>query len=1581
MKHPKKEEVKTATSDSQKSEDKVVSSSTTETSKPEVAVPSASTAVAERTVADTSDSSVQEPAGEVVEAPSKESLQVSLPVVENASQTLVDTESLQASVDSLSNIDKVTESLQAAYVTTGNRPTRSRFRAVATGTDQNTPPFDISEAIHKPGTDMQRQGYQGKAWLYRDDTLDGTNANSKMLGGVKVYIQWVNGKGFVSPVYYSTTNEDGTFVIDLSEPVVDASGTSHSFQMAGDTKFAIRTWVENPDPAKYNIIQHGDKTYGFHTRTNRKNESWDFTAGVNRIVNSHVILQEKPFTESWLAKPKAEWSEAETVSGEWPESGNYGTLRGNVWYENGDAPGTLANQWIQGGTLPQDKGDQNATGVKVVASYVNDEVARLFDAWKNDNKNYTLDDFAAAQKQIVADYQAANGVGSHIAETVVGVVKADGSYYIPFKGLYGVSRTQQNSGLRISWKISDEEYGKVVSDADVDHNALMKWNGTIGQKHRHINSDYVYAFPLADDYAVWSNNYQTNMFQSTADTLTGAQPAANNFWQNFAILAQQPNHDVLVYDTTDNKATPGTTVESTTSGLMPNRDYQIQWFKNGEPIGAPVTVTADADGRASSVPITVEPDLSAPAVYTSGVFLQGVSTSDISTALALDSFVADVAKQADTLEPKYEDKNVVPGTPATSTPALTDKDGNPATAPAGTKFAIAPDFTAPEGYTVAIDENTGVVTVTAPASPTATTAETVEVPVVVTYPDASVDQVKANFYLDTDGDNTPDKDDADDDNDGIPDTNEGTDGTNPKDPNSAAASITPIDDQTVEQGSPIKDVPVAAQKVPTGGSLKVEGLPEGVSFDPTTNTISGTPTTAGESTVTVTVLDKEGNPVKDAQGNPVTEEFKITVTEATKAADTLEPKYEDKNVVPGTPATSTPALTDKDGNPATAPAGTKFAIAPDYTAPEGYTVAIDENTGVVTVTAPASPTATTAETVEVPVVVTYPDASVDQVKANFYLDTDGDNTPDKDDADDDNDGIPDTNEGTDGTNPKDPNSAAASITPIDDQTVEQGSPIKDVPVAAQKVPTGGSLKVEGLPEGVSFDPTTNTISGTPTTAGESTVTVTVLDKEGNPVKDAQGNPVTEEFKITVTEATKAADTLEPKYEDKNVVPGTPATSTPALTDKDGNPATAPAGTKFAIAPDYTAPEGYTVAIDENTGVVTVTAPASPTATTAETVEVPVVVTYPDASVDQVKANFYLDTDGDNTPDKDDADDDNDGIPDTNEGTDGTNPKDPNSAAASITPIDDQTVEQGSPIKDVPVAAQKVPTGGSLKVDGLPEGVSFDPTTNTISGTPTTAGESTVTVTVLDKDGNPVKDAQGNPVTEEFKITVTEPEKEADRNEPAPVVQTVKVGDQVDPAKSISNVDELPKDAKITFETPVDTSQPGDQQAMVVVTYPDGSEDKVPVTVKVEENPKQADTNEPAPVVQTVKVGDQVDPAKSISNVDELPKDAKITFETPVDTSQPGDQQVMVVVTYPDGSEDKVPVTVKVEENPTQAATNEPAPAEQVVKVGETPSAEESISNLAELPADTKVEFETPVDTSQPGDKPAMVVVTYPDGSQ
>ena len=190
-------------------------------------------------------------------------------------------------------------------------------------------------AIYSPGDPTAKQTYSGKAWL---DTsrggLDGMGKDSTPMAGVKVYLQWVNGNGYVSKIYYTTTNADGTFAIDLSDP----NGLEQSkFVLAGDGKFAIRTWVQNPDPEKYSIVQAGDKIYGFHTRLNRKNESWDFTAGINRIVNSMVIFQEKMGLEDWLVKPEDQWEMPPNVDGSWPsDRGLSGAVTGWVWYENGE---------------------------------------------------------------------------------------------------------------------------------------------------------------------------------------------------------------------------------------------------------------------------------------------------------------------------------------------------------------------------------------------------------------------------------------------------------------------------------------------------------------------------------------------------------------------------------------------------------------------------------------------------------------------------------------------------------------------------------------------------------------------------------------------------------------------------------------------------------------------------------------------------------------------------------------------------------------------------------------------------------------------------------------------------------------------------------------------------------------------------------------------------------------------------------------------------------------------------------------------------------------------------------------------
>ncbi|WP_247929094.1 YPDG domain-containing protein, partial [Streptococcus mitis] len=783
------------------------------------------------------------------------------------------------------------------------RPRRARAAALNPENAVSTRAFDSEiqnaaqkTAIYSPGVWDQKQGYQGTALLYRHGSVsDPEQKDAKPLGGVNVYLQYVTGKGFVSPVYKTTSQEDGRFVFDLSKPAANRLGATGEFKLAGDPDFAIRTWAENPDPKKYNVIKAGDQRTGFHTRLVRINEGWNFTAGINRIENGQVLLQEKPNSEDYLLKPEAERETGDLSDGQFSRKGNYGVIGGSVWYDLRDPMGSDARMY------KKDSYDINATGVKVAASYVNDEVTNLFDNWKKEHKNYKLDDFKAAQAEIIKAYEAEHGKGSHIAETVVAPVDKDGNYRIPFRGLYGVSSTQANTGLKISHKVSDEEFGKLVKDEDLDNNSLLKWNGTIGQKHRHINADYVYTTVLVDNYAIWSNNYQSNMFEKTSylDYVAPAGPVLpvgqNAFNTNFALVAPQPMHDVLVYDNDKNFAKPGNTAESTTGGLMPSREYQIRWFKNGQPIGEATTVTSTAEGTAQSVPLTVPTDLDKTAIYTSGVFLQGDNTNNLQSALALDSFTAVPAEETDKYTPEYADTLVTPGTPATVTPTFKGKDNAATKAPEGATYSIPSTFMAPEGYTVTIDPSTGAITTTAKPG---TTVEEVDVPVTVTYSDKSTDSVTAKFKLDTDGDKIPDVTDEDDDNDGVNDTDETTDGTNTKDPNSIASKITPIDDQTGVVGKEITPVTVTVEKVPTDGSVKVEGLPDGVSYDPATKQITGTPTTEGESEVTVTVLGKDGNPVKGADGNPVTETFKFTVTKAPTQADenTPTPKEQTVNV-------------------------------------------------------------------------------------------------------------------------------------------------------------------------------------------------------------------------------------------------------------------------------------------------------------------------------------------------------------------------------------------------------------------------------------------------------------------------------------------------------------------------------------------------------------------------------------------------------------------------------------------------------------------------------------------------------------
>ncbi|MDK7102877.1 Rib/alpha-like domain-containing protein, partial [Streptococcus mitis] len=125
--------------------------------------------------------------------------------------------------------------------------------------------------------------------------------------------------------------------------------------------------------------------------------------------------------------------------------------------------------------------------------------------------------------------------------------------------------------------------------------------------------------------------------------------------------------------------------------------------------------------------------------------------------------------------------------------------------------------------------------------------------------------------------------------------------------------------------------------------------------------------------------------------------------------------------------------------------------------------------------------------------------------------------------------------------------------------------------------------------------------------------------------------------------------------------------------------------------------------------------------------------------------------------------------------------------------------------------------------------------------------------------------------------------------------------------------------------PADSKYSVDEKGNLTITYPDGSKDKIAAAYLVNPAPTDADKNTPTAKPQTVNKGTTPKAEDSIGNIKDLPKGTKVAFKAPVDTATPGEKDATVVVTYPDGSNEEVPVKVTVKA-PSSAPTTPTAPA-------------------------------------------------------
>ena len=279
-----------------------------------------------------------------------------------------------------------------------------------------------------------------------------------------------------------------------------------------------------------------------------------------------------------------------------------------------------------------------------------------------------------------------------------------------------------------------------------------------------------------------------------------------------------------------------------------------------------------------------------------------------------------------------------------------------------------------------------------------------------------------------------------------------------------------------------------------------------------------------------------------------------------------------------------------------------------------------------------------------------------------------------------------------------------------------------------------------------------------------------------------------------------------------------------------------------------------------------------------------------------------------------------------------------------------TVVEGVP-QIVPVDENNKQPNPENSIDKTeyPEGSTFEYDPKSPVDT-TKPGDYTVNVIVKDKEGNPIAEVPSTVrVVESYPQFVPV---DKDKKQPA-------VKGSIDPKA-------FPKDTEFTYETPVDTTTPGEKDVVVVAKIGDKVIAKIPAKVMVVEPKTQ--------YVPVDKLNKQPDASKSI-DPEQYPDGVTFKYKTPVDTTTPGEKDV--VVEAKDG-EDKlveVPAKVKVVEGKEQLIPVNPIEKPQV-RDNITPSDYPEGSTFEYKVPDGQKE---PFDATTVGDKPVTVVVKDKNG--
>ncbi|SQE73114.1 Rib/alpha-like domain-containing protein [Staphylococcus simulans] len=506
------------------------------------------------------------------------------------------------------------------------------------------------------------------------------------------------------------------------------------------------------------------------------------------------------------------------------------------------------------------------------------------------------------------------------------------------------------------------------------------------------------------------------------------------------------------------------------------------------------------------------------------------------------------------------------------------------------------------------------------------------------------------------------------------------------------------------------------------------------------------------------------------------------------------------------------------------------------------------------------------------------------------------------------------------------------------------------------------VTVNPQPQNDKYEPTAGEITkpyGTATTEDEVKGKVSVPDfpKEGDqPIITVDTTKVPDgktsgefEVPVTVTYPDKTTDTVNVKVTVGPKDSDTYEPTTQPITKPFGQGTTEQEVKDKVTVPNFPADKGTPiVTVDDSTKV--------PNGQTPGTFDVPVTVTYPDGTKDYVTVKVTVNPQPQN---------------DKYEPTAGEITK------PYGTPTTPEEVKEKVSVPDFPKDGGKVV-------------VTIDDPTTVPSGNASGVFEVPVTVTYPDgtKDHVTVKIVV-TPQPENAKYEPVSKDIEKPYNQPTTVNEIV---NQV----TVPDYPTTGNQPKVTVDNPAlipDGKVPGEYEVPVTVTYPDGTKDHVTVKVVVTPQPEN-DKYEPVskdiekPYNHPTTVNEIVNQV----TVPDYPTEGnqpKVTVDNPAlipDGKVPGEYEVPVTVTYPDGTKDHVMVKVTV--GPKASDVFEPV-AGKVEKPYGTPTTIEDVVSKVNVPGYSKVDdpYKVTVDNpsvlpngNTPGVYDVPVTVTYPDGS-